>query len=326
MLANEVIQRDMQNMQQLQGQLDNILVKLQENQQSYTNTVNRYTSINPAPTGKNYFVNNGSYANKAFYGEKNINGTMTFKQYPSSMLNLGYSEYYGYDSSPGQNDIYQSDYIPPSLVYACKNRCNNDRNCGGFVYHGNRCFYKSRAYPDTWRRRLDGSKIYHRAGANGVPQLKNNNSNSSCPKGTTLEVVPSSFIEKGTIVPGYMAPGAPCMLSKATLMNRQWQQGWNAEILAKGNEIVGKLKGLVEKKNLMKKMRTDEKERIQKSIKTYEEIVNKIKDRDARIDTVTQRAKDMALNVGVEHFYYLSFGILLVSILIAMIFIMRKKS
>ena len=68
------------------------------------------------------------------------------------------------------------------------------------------------------------------------------------------------------------------------------------------------------------------KKESRKALKLMKKIVNKIKDRDARIDTVAQRAKDMALNVGVEHFYYLSFGILLVSILIAMIFIMRKKS
>ena len=312
MLANEVIQRDMQNMQQLQGQLDNVLVKLQENQQNYTNTVNRYTSINPAPTGKNYFVNNGSYANKAFYGEKNINGTMTFKQYPSSMLNLpktlitlGVTAYH---LEEGEGD------------------CDSDRDCKGQL----KCFQRNgyEKVPGVNGRGVRGyDYCYDPERSGGGPLLrKNNNISSSCPKGTKLEVVPSSFIEKGIIVPGYMTPDAPCMLSKATLMNRQWQQGWNSEILAKGNEIVGKLKGLVEKGNLMKKMRTDEKERIQKSIETYEEIVNKIKDRDARIDTVAQRAKDMALNVGVEHFYYLSFGILLVSILIAMIFIMRKKS
>ena len=324
MLANEVIQRDMQNMQQLQGQLDNLLVKLQENRQQYNSKVNRYTTINPKPTGKNYFVNNGNLRNKAYYGEKDMNGNMTFKEYPSSMIDLSYSIYKGYDSSPGQHDIYQctNTRICQNPVH-CEKQCFADPNCDGFVHAYGYCFFKSKVYPNTWRtNRGPPYDIYKKR---AIPKIVGG-LDPSCAKSMPVEAVSSSFVEKGTIVPGYMTPKTPCMLSKVTLDNRQWEQGWNAEILVKGNEIVGKLKGLVKKKALMKKMRTEEKERILKSIETYEEIVRKNNDRDARIITVAQRAKDMALNVGVEHFHYLSLAILLVSILIAMIFIMRKKS
>lgn len=206
-------------------------------------------------------------------------------EYPSNMVSLDSTYTFLGNYTTTGKDISQ---IKNANLDKCKTNCNSNNNCNGFVLKDNTCFLKdSSMFPKGSRNYSKDSELYIRD-----KRVKNN---YSCSK-----IVDSSYASEWDLLePGEkMSMDKLCALGAVTSDELNTMESQRNILTTFANKMQNKYNSIIGEKTKLNNTFTDNNNKLNKDIKDYSSVYERIHKNNASLDNIIAVSDDLKINTS----------------------------
>ena len=234
------------------------------------------------------------------------------REYPSDMITHGNNYYLLGNYSNEGNNI---DTIQNSSVDGCKEKCNSNNECAGFIFNSadKTCQIKtSSMFPNSNRVPDKNSELYVRS--------KSVSNNASC----TKNINASNAMEWDLYPAGTkMSMDTLCQLGLVTAKEKAELDAANQNLHGLSSNLESKLKDLTQEDEKLVSMLGYNVNKLKKDLNSYEKVYKVAKKHDDNFNRAAAQYEDTSLSMISRNYQYLLWTILAIIIIIGSIRVTR---